>query len=213
MVSLNSCALPSSRMVLVSSQSNRHRLSRHLPGSHTSATDITVRQYVQHFTSDPTAPRHSTDSDLSFVGHEDCRHMRFDFEISTPFEILCKPTRYILVSLPMIAWWHSTKQFDAEQILQQSGEFDYSSPQFFLVYKLNSTFMRPSTRFDRITLCYEQDCSADSVDVDVLMPTARSERISYSSVPSCHTESGLYSASILFISGWISSVFNIFKLR
>ena len=45
-------------------------------------------------------------SDLSFVGREDCGHMRVDVELQTPFDVLCAPnysTAFILVSLPLMA--------------------------------------------------------------------------------------------------------------
>ena len=75
-------------------------------------------------------------SDLSFVGREDCGHMRFDVELQTPFNVLCKPNyyysiAYILVSLPLMARWHSSDSFNAEHIFRQSGQFDYSEPQFY----------------------------------------------------------------------------------
>ena len=42
---------------------------------------------------------------------------------------------YILVLLPLMARWHSSDEFDAEQMLRQmlrqSSRFDYSEPQFF----------------------------------------------------------------------------------
>ena len=63
-------------------------------------------------------------SDLSFVGREDCGHMRVDVELQTPFDVLCKTfwcsTAYILVSLPLMARWHSSVSFNAEHILRQS---------------------------------------------------------------------------------------------
>ena len=73
-------------------------------------------------------------SDLSFVGREDCGHMRVDVELQTPFDVLCKPnysTAYILVSLPLMARWHSSDSFNAQHTLRQSGQFDYSEPQFY----------------------------------------------------------------------------------
>lgn len=73
------------------------------------------------------------DSDLSFVGRDDCGHMQVDVEIQTPFEVVNRSNPYILVSLPMMARWHSSKTFDAEGILKRSGKFDYSEPQFFHV--------------------------------------------------------------------------------
>ena len=82
----------------------------------------------------PQLHHFGSDSDLSFVGREDCGHMRVDVELQTQFDVLCKPdysTAYILVSLPMMARWHSTGAFNAEHILKQSGQFHYSEPQFY----------------------------------------------------------------------------------
>ena len=63
-------------------------------------------------------------ADLSNVGRADCGHVVVDVELR-------KPLRYqyaarTLVSLPMMARWHS-----CEQMLRESGKFDYSEPQFF----------------------------------------------------------------------------------
>ena len=70
------------------------------------------------------------DVDLSIVGRDDCGHMRVDVELCAPFKCIWKARAYILVSLPMIARWHTSERFDAERILRQSGKFDYSDPQF-----------------------------------------------------------------------------------
>ena len=83
----------------------------------------------------PVLHHFGAESDLSFVGREDCGHMRIDVDLLTPFNVLWNPhNAYILVSLPLMARWHSVKGFNAEQILRQSGKFDYSAPQFFHVY-------------------------------------------------------------------------------
>ena len=70
-------------------------------------------------------------SDLSFVDQKDCGHMQIDVDIRTPFETLTHSSSHILVSLPLMARWHSSDEFDTEQMPQQSGLFDYSAPQFF----------------------------------------------------------------------------------
>ena len=81
------------------------------------------------------------DSDLSFVGRENCGHMRVDVDLLTPFDVLWNPRNgYILVSLPLMARWHSSKRFNAERILRQSGKFDYSTPQFFHVYNKHTYY-------------------------------------------------------------------------
>lgn len=75
---------------------------------------------------DKSVPRlHHFDSanDLSFVGREDCGHMQVDVELQTSFEELRTPnysTAYILVSLPLMARWHSSVSFNAEHILRQT---------------------------------------------------------------------------------------------
>ena len=80
----------------------------------------------------PQLHHFGSDSDLSFVGREGCGHMRVDVELQTPFDTMCKgEMAYILVSLPMVARWHSSDSFNAENILRQSGIFDYSQPQFY----------------------------------------------------------------------------------
>ena len=63
------------------------------------------------------------------VGQEDCGHMRVDVELRAPFELLWNERAYILVSLPMVARWHTFDRFNAERILRQSGQFDYSEAQ------------------------------------------------------------------------------------
>ena len=75
--------------------------------------------------------------DLSIVGREDCCHMRVDVELLEPSKLFGKTRAYILVSLPMIARWHTSERFNAEGILRQSGKFDYSEPQFFAVQFFN----------------------------------------------------------------------------
>ena len=84
------------------------------------------------------------DSELSFVGRENCGHMQIDAEICSPLDLHFtsieydarifdhwNSSAYILVSLPLMAHWHSSDEFDAEQMLRQSGRFDHSEPQFF----------------------------------------------------------------------------------
>ena len=71
------------------------------------------------------------DMDLSIIGRDDCGHMRVDVELCFPSAFFENVRAYILVSLPMIARWHTSERFNAERILRQSGKFDYSEPQFF----------------------------------------------------------------------------------
>ena len=92
------------------------------------------------------------DGDLSRVGIADCRHVPFDEELREPLCWTRKDRSLVLrdyrtlVSLPMLARWHSRDGFDAEQMLRNSlkfdrskprRKFDYSEPQFF------HTFIKP----------------------------------------------------------------------
>lgn len=61
-------------------------------------------------------------NDLSFVGSCDCGHIRVDVELREP--LISVRNAYILVSLVMMARWHSSAEFPAVQILQDSGKFD-----------------------------------------------------------------------------------------
>ena len=92
---------------------------------------VTGNEWVKSI---PQLHHFGSDSDLSFVCREDCGHMRVDDELQTPFDVLCNPnysTAYILVSLPLMARWHSSVSFNAEHILRQSGQFHYSNAQFY----------------------------------------------------------------------------------
>lgn len=68
-------------------------------------------------------------SDLSFVWKNDCGHVNFDVEINESIPL--KAADRILVSLPLLARWHSSSQFDAEQMLRDCWKFDFTEPQFF----------------------------------------------------------------------------------
>lgn len=104
--------------------------------------------------------------DLSKIGCNDCGHMRLDIELDTAFDLLYNQNAYILVSLLMMAKWHSTQHFAAERILRQSGKFDYSEPQFFHMqtreaifnqapYHAGNLIRGPLQIIDRVTLCCE----------------------------------------------------------
>ena len=71
----------------------------------------------------------SDDSDLSFIGQPDCGHTLEDVELLDP--LTEDTTQRSLVSLPVLAERHSTDDFDALQILRDSGKFDLAEPQFF----------------------------------------------------------------------------------
>ena len=59
--------------------------------------------------------------------------MRAEVDLRAPLSFASNA--YILVSLSMMARWHSTKRFKVERILRQSGKFHYSEPQFFHLNK------------------------------------------------------------------------------
>ena len=75
----------------------------------------------------------SSEMDLSIVGSDDCGHVRVDVELSSSCDLFLNARAYILVSLPLIARWHTSERFNAERMLRESGKFDYSEPQFFNV--------------------------------------------------------------------------------
>ena len=69
----------------------------------------------------------SDDTDLSLVGRENCGHTPVDVELLLP--LTDDTTERVLVSLPMLAQWHSTSCFNAEKMLRDSGKFDFSELQ------------------------------------------------------------------------------------
>ena len=73
-------------------------------------------------------------SDLSNVVRAHCGHVAHDVELCERLRVEC--TSWTLVSLPMIARWHSSEDtgFNAEQMLRDSHKFDYSEPQFFHMF-------------------------------------------------------------------------------
>lgn len=88
---------------------------------------------------------HDGDMDLSIVGRDDCGHMWVDVELCDPFKHLLRERAYILVSLPMIARWHTSERFDAERILRQSGKFDYSELKWLsMVFHWETLIVRSS---------------------------------------------------------------------
>ena len=64
------------------------------------------------------------------VGRADCRHEAFDVELREPILTVAISDR-VLVSLPVLARWHSSDRFPAEQLLRDSGKFDLSEPQLY----------------------------------------------------------------------------------
>lgn len=68
-------------------------------------------------------------TNLSFVGHENCGHQQEDVEICNSLGQWHH--KYILVSLPIVARWHSDNNFPAEQLLRQSRKFDFTEPQVY----------------------------------------------------------------------------------
>lgn len=105
------------------------------------------------------------DTDLSFVGREDCGHIRFDIELCAPFPhtYLLKAavgcTSYLLVSLIKLAEWHSSDDFPAAQMLHESGKFEMNAPQFFHYSYLFKTNDNVRTEFGK----YPQSVVVDSL--------------------------------------------------
>ena len=80
-------------------------------------------------------------SDMKFFGRAHCGHEQVDVELRNPFlpepnaisGPFPDPNRF-LVSLPMLARWHTSEDFPAEEMLRESGKFDFSEPQFFHMF-------------------------------------------------------------------------------
>ena len=80
-------------------------------------------------------------SDKKFFGRAHCGHEQVDVELRNPFlpELNAirwpfpDPSRF-LVSLPILARWHTSEDFPAEEMLRESGKFDFSEPQFFPMF-------------------------------------------------------------------------------
>ena len=64
------------------------------------------------------------------VGRADCLHEAFDVELREPIPTVVIFNR-VLVSLPVLARWHSSDRFPAEQLLRDSDKFDLSEPQLY----------------------------------------------------------------------------------
>ena len=115
----------------------------------------------------PQLHHFGSDSDLSFVGREDCGHMQVDVELQTPFDVLCQQvysSAYILVSLPLMARWHSSVAFNAEHILRQSGQFRYSEPQFYHTQRAPS-FHMPGPLQNSTETCLRCEFEGDSEEL------------------------------------------------
>lgn len=89
-----------------------------------------------------------------------CGHMSVDVEVQTRFKKLMNPKAYILVSLPMMAHWYSTADFDAEAMLRSSGKFDLTAPQFFHVQMYSSSSYRQS-KFGPLTIFDKESTSPE----------------------------------------------------
>lgn len=77
------------------------------------------------------------DDDRSIITCRHFGHEPIDEELLDPLlieEFTRWRTDRILVSVPMIARWNSSADFDAEQILRDSGKFDYSEPQLYHLF-------------------------------------------------------------------------------
>ena len=61
---------------------------------------------------------------LSLVGRDDCGHMRVDAELrGASLDFLHYERAYILVSLQMMARWHTSEHFNFEHILRRALAF------------------------------------------------------------------------------------------
>ena len=75
-------------------------------------------------------PRVSDDSDPTRIWRPDCGHESFDINICGPIHSTGLSAK-ILVSLPILARWHSSKDFPVEHELCISGKFDLNEPQLY----------------------------------------------------------------------------------
>lgn len=92
--------------------------------------------------------------DFSKVGSQNCGHETFDEELRE--HIICERSDRILVSIPMFARWHSNPLFNAEQMLRDSGKFDYSEPQLYhLFYGEVFSLERDRLKLVKRLLCCE----------------------------------------------------------
>ena len=78
----------------------------------------------------------SPQADLSNIWRADCGHVAHDAELCERLGLFFECGSGTLVSLPMIARWHSSEitGFNAEQMLRDSRKFDYTEPQFFYMF-------------------------------------------------------------------------------
>lgn len=61
-----------------------------------------------------------------------CGHQRQDIDIMNP--VYSMDDGYVLISLPILARWHSNAMFEAESILRESQKFDYTEAQLFHIF-------------------------------------------------------------------------------
>ena len=97
-------------------------------------------KYVLAYEFVPRLHRISARADLSFVGRDDYGHVPVDVELHEPLHQPLHDTcrfghnHYILLSLLKMAQLHNSDEFPAEQMLRDSGKFDFSAPQFFHLF-------------------------------------------------------------------------------
>ena len=74
----------------------------------------------------------SNETDFSYVSRPDCVEL-----LNSLTDNEFTPER-ILVSLLMLAQWHSSKNFNLIKILHDSGKFDFSEPRFYHILEVGS---------------------------------------------------------------------------
>ena len=84
---------------------------------------------------EPTSRMHE-DVDWSRIGRADCGHEIFDEELRTRIPTVAVSSRK-LTSLVILARQNTYKGFPAEQLLRDSGKFDFNEPQFYHETKSN----------------------------------------------------------------------------
>ena len=77
----------------------------------------------------PMLYKFSEITDFSFLTRENCGHEHFEDELKETIPLIASDK--ILVALLQVARWHSSLKIDAEQMLRDSGKFDFTEPQLY----------------------------------------------------------------------------------
>ena len=86
---------------------------------------------------------------LTFNDDERCGREQVDVELREP---LLEDSDHILMSLRQLALWHSSGNFPAEQMLRESGKFDFSEPHFFHMFGMPAHRQQQSKTYLRWAL-------------------------------------------------------------